>query len=897
MWRNRLRAPPLGARVSSLRLALCAALCVLCTPVALAGPTTLSVLVVPDVTAAGPDAATMAPAVQQLAALAISAAGLSSTFKARISATPVLPTTQLAALAMIYEALSRATLPVAVVSPCSDASPAALAIADALRALGVPLFTYTPLAESDAGVLRVAPAYGILARAMVSFASLQGWTAVTIVSSTSVRGLDGASRLREAAVAAGVHVSSSRTFDAGNNTSQAALAASIAGEYNEVVVLAWLGDDEAPSLYSSIAAAGAFSSRVTWVSSSGVLPSVAPSSCRGLVVINAASDTSQDVAVAYLSSATATSLAGLGNADDLYLADATYFAIAALAASEANFSASVSACTTSASPAQCLSVAAVAGASRESLAANFTALLATPVAVELLARLPFSTGVTTWAVDEFSGGQSAARTGYVISAQSVSPVGALGRFATYTSAGTSGVWRVASAPVWTSGSTETPGDGTSLKGSELLVAMPVGASMPLVFLPTSPGGAPSGYGVQTLEAVAAAVGFTYRIELVNTSQVTYDEMLARLAAGEWDMIVGDMIITNERLKVVDFSSEFFSNSARLVIKRPPPAAVDVFAFLRPFSLGVWLCWLSSILITGTLSTVYTVFEEYDANAASLSAKRVLSLAPATYAHGIGLYLGEGGWGPTRESVCSKATSAVTMFTGAIAFATYTGAVAASLTEGLAQRYISTLADVRVLPPNQVGLVAGDAIEVTYRQLEGTAYRSLGLSTTEELYGYVSSGALTVLIDNDSTAKYMTESVSCDLITAGEAFWPNSFGFAFPRSWNANKKYEINGAILSLDITGTLSTFRQNAWGSPRCPAFVGTSTVTSGQITLNELGGLLASLVVVQVAIFVAYLAQRCTSITVRRLSSRDKAGLAPAVVAGVAVGVTVEPRAPAKTQ
>jgi polar amino acid transport system substrate-binding protein len=70
-----------------------------------------------------------------------------------------------------------------------------------------------------------------------------------------------------------------------------------------------------------------------------------------------------------------------------------------------------------------------------------------------------------------------------------------------------------------------------------------------------------GFDPDLLDAIARAAGFTY--ELDNTSWV---DILQRLAAGEFDALISAVTITEERLRIVDFSDPYFQTGQVIVVR-------------------------------------------------------------------------------------------------------------------------------------------------------------------------------------------------------------------------------------------------------------------------------------------------------------------------------------------
>jgi hypothetical protein len=66
------------------------------------------------------------------------------------------------------------------------------------------------------------------------------------------------------------------------------------------------------------------------------------------------------------------------------------------------------------------------------------------------------------------------------------------------------------------------------------------------------------------------------------------------------MFIGDVTITAKRREIVDFSTSIFDNSLTILIRKTNSNSADLFAFLKPFSLRLWLTILATTIYGGFL---------------------------------------------------------------------------------------------------------------------------------------------------------------------------------------------------------------------------------------------------------------------------------------------------------
>ena len=69
-----------------------------------------------------------------------------------------------------------------------------------------------------------------------------------------------------------------------------------------------------------------------------------------------------------------------------------------------------------------------------------------------------------------------------------------------------------------------------------------------------------------------------------------------IANSEYDILVGDITISNERLKIVDFSVPIETSDAIIYMKKSKKKKSNTFSFLLPFSIDVWIGILVCLLL-------------------------------------------------------------------------------------------------------------------------------------------------------------------------------------------------------------------------------------------------------------------------------------------------------------
>ncbi|XP_074604952.1 glutamate receptor ionotropic, kainate 3-like [Brevipalpus obovatus] len=85
------------------------------------------------------------------------------------------------------------------------------------------------------------------------------------------------------------------------------------------------------------------------------------------------------------------------------------------------------------------------------------------------------------------------------------------------------------------------------------------------------------------------------------SRGTWDDVIQNLVSQRVDMALGDLSITVNRQKLVDFTVPFMNYGLGLLLANPQSSSLDAFTFIRPFSMSLWCCiGLASIWVSGLM---------------------------------------------------------------------------------------------------------------------------------------------------------------------------------------------------------------------------------------------------------------------------------------------------------
>uniref|UniRef100_A0A0N4ZET6 PBPe domain-containing protein n=1 Tax=Parastrongyloides trichosuri TaxID=131310 RepID=A0A0N4ZET6_PARTI len=113
-----------------------------------------------------------------------------------------------------------------------------------------------------------------------------------------------------------------------------------------------------------------------------------------------------------------------------------------------------------------------------------------------------------------------------------------------------------------------------------------------------------GFCIDLLHQLSKDLGFTYTIHVVKDRKYgsdiykngTWDGIVGEILRGEADMAVSPFTVNFQRAQALDFTKPFLSLGISILYKIPADHQPDLFSFLNPLSLEIWICILLSIIV-------------------------------------------------------------------------------------------------------------------------------------------------------------------------------------------------------------------------------------------------------------------------------------------------------------
>jgi len=344
----------------------------------------------------------------------------------------------------------------------------------------------------------------------------------------------------------------------------------------------------------------------------------------------------------------------------------------------------------------------------------------------------------------------------------------------------------------------------------------------------------TGYVIDLIELLRSQMNFIPDIQLAPANQ-TYSGLIQAVADGVYDIVVGDVTVTSQRREIVDFSNSIFDNSLRLLVRKTYTGVPDPLSFLKPFSLSLWLTFLSA-WICGSLLFCFIERETND----MLQNRSIMSQITMSLWYCIGHCIGHGV--DFHVSTASGRLLTVGLYMlSLVLIASYTANLASDLTILKSQNIITGIDDLKngKIPANRIGIRVGTAsVDYYLTEISNGNPNFYPLQTLQQTYDSLLAGIIDVAFTDIGVGEYMTNNVYCNLTLIGDSFDSGIFGIVVPKNWIYTEALDIT--ILSIGETGALDNLKVKWFQTSICPDTSGVATA----IEVGSMGGLFAAFAV-----------------------------------------------------
>lgn len=346
-------------------------------------------------------------------------------------------------------------------------------------------------------------------------------------------------------------------------------------------------------------------------------------------------------------------------------------------------------------------------------------------------------------------------------------------------------------------------------------------------------GSMKGYCIDVFTQALALLPYpvTYRfIPFGNgTENPHYDELVQMVVDNDFDAAVGDIVITMSRTKTIDFTQPFIESG--LVILAPIKKHISSsWAFLQPFTLGMWCVTGLSFLVVGAVIWIleHRINDEFRGSPRQQIITIVwFSFSTLFFAH--------------RENTMStlgRGVLIIWLFVVLIIQSSYTASLTSILTVQQLETSIRGIDDLKD-SDYPIGFQVGSfAEEYMVKELNISRSRLKALGSPEEYAENLKlgpkKGGVMAIVDERSYVELFL-STYCKIAVAGSDFTSTGWGFAFPR--DSPLQVDLSTAILTLSENGELQRIHDKWLKTGDCSTD-NTEFVDSNQLRLESFMGL-----------------------------------------------------------
>ena len=321
---------------------------------------------------------------------------------------------------------------------------------------------------------------------------------------------------------------------------------------------------------------------------------------------------------------------------------------------------------------------------------------------------------------------------------------------------------------------------------------------------------PSGYIPDLVEALKKEMKFSYQYNIAPID-VRYDELISCVHNHTYDIVIADLAITAARSAKVDFSYPIYDNIMRLVVRKSQRSTISPFAFLKPFSIILWILiivvfyFISAILIAvyefvDTIPNIEATQQSdiYDRNF-------MIALIKSMY-YTVGALLQQGSE-LQPKTFFGRLQTVIIWMMSIILVALLTSNMTTYFTAQREKSWLQSIEDLRMcrkVACDRIGIVEKSQNEEYFFNeiMNGNPTKYYYLKYPHECFEKLLNNYIDVAISDSSNADYLTQTPEyCQLETVGPPFGKTYFGIAFQKNWRY--KQDLDNHIMTLKLNGVI----------------------------------------------------------------------------------------------
>ncbi|XP_012273725.1 glutamate receptor ionotropic, kainate 2 isoform X1 [Orussus abietinus] len=371
-----------------------------------------------------------------------------------------------------------------------------------------------------------------------------------------------------------------------------------------------------------------------------------------------------------------------------------------------------------------------------------------------------------------------------------------------------------------------------------------------------------GYSVDLIHEISRILGFNYTFRLVpddrygsfNKETKEWDGMIKELLDQKADLAIADLTITYDREQAVDFTMPFMNLGISILYRKPIKQPPNLFSFLSPLSLDVWIYMATAYLGVSVLLFILARFSPYEwenphpCNAQSDVLENEFTLLNSLW-FTIGSLMQQGS-SIAPKAVSTRMVAGMWWFFTLIMISSYTANLAAFLTVERMDSPIESAEDLAKQTKIKYGALKGGSTAAFFRDSNFSTYQrmwSFMESARPPVFTSSNGEGVDKVIKGKGNYAFLMESTSieyviernCELTQIGGLLDSKGYGIAMPP--NSPFRTAISGAILKLQEEGKLHILKTRWWkerrGGGSCRDDTSKSSSAANELGLANVGG------------------------------------------------------------
>ncbi|XP_026489844.2 glutamate receptor ionotropic, kainate 2-like [Vanessa tameamea] len=303
----------------------------------------------------------------------------------------------------------------------------------------------------------------------------------------------------------------------------------------------------------------------------------------------------------------------------------------------------------------------------------------------------------------------------------------------------------------------------------------------------------------------------------------WDGVIGELLEHNAELAICDLTITSERNAVVEFSTPFMSLGISLLTKEPEPIATNMFSFIKPLSLDVWLYLATTYIIVSFVLLICARMSQEDwvnphpCNQNPENLQNIWSLYNCMWLT-MGSIMTQG-CDILPRAAGSRWVAGMWWFFALIVTASYTANMSTFLSANRRSNEITDINDLTGKNSISYGTLYNGSTYKFFETSNDTLYKKLWSvmkSTKPTVFTRSNDEGRDRVQRSKSKYAFFMESTSieyymqkyCDLKMIGKLD-SKDYGIAMPK--NSPYKSLIDSAILALQESGELSELKKKWW--------------------------------------------------------------------------------------